>query len=79
MFCCNCGRQLEQKFKFCPSCGTKRSSNGSTCEEGTSQGTSQGWQVFLYCSYIIQEKFFWKQNYSYIFLYYFINYSTLQL
>lgn len=41
MFCCNCGGQLEQKFKFCPSCGTNSSSiNSSASEEGTSQGTS---------------------------------------
>ncbi len=41
MFCCNCGGQLEQKFKFCPSCGAKSSSNNvSASEENTSQGTS---------------------------------------
>ena len=41
MFCCHCGAQLEQKFKFCPSCGSKRQSiNGGASEEGSSQGTS---------------------------------------
>ena len=50
--CSNCGKQVAQKYAFCPHCGVQLKSTCPSCGEGI----SSDWQVCPYCGEKLAKK-----------------------